>query len=136
MKFLAAISIMATAAVLAASAAGATEPVAPAPVQAATQPGKVYRLTPEQIAGINADPTPQPPLTYDALFDKSLFPSPDDAAPRRDRKMHGEVGAFVGSDGSRGVFGATTVPLGDTGSASFSFENSRYGDDRRRRYRY
>jgi hypothetical protein len=48
-------------------------------------------------------------------------------------KIHGEVGAFVGTGGARGVFGTAAVPIGQDGMASFSFENSRTGNNR---YRY
>jgi hypothetical protein len=32
---------------------------------------------------------------------------------------------MLGSGGARGIYGATTVPLGETGWASFAFESSR-----------
>ncbi len=120
---------------IAGSAAFAQEPE-PAPdtltiTQPASNGGTVYRLSPDEIAKIDPNPRAQDPkLAYDPLFDRSLFDNPN-AAPR-DRRPHGEVGAFVGSGGSHGVYGATTVPLGDTGSASFSFENSQFDG---RRYR-
>ena len=111
---------------LSGTAAWAQEPVAQnAPA------GTVYRLSPDEIAKI--DPNPRagdPKLAYDPLFDRSLFDNPN-AAPR-DRRPHGEVGAFVGSGGASGVFGSTTVPIGENGSASFSFENSDYGRRRSR----
>ena len=44
-----------------------------------------------------------------------------------DRQVHGEIGAMIGTGGARGIFGTAAVPLGDTGMAVFSFENSRYG---------
>ena len=98
--------------------------------QPASNGGTVYRLSPDEIAKIDPNPRAQDPkLAYDPLFDRSLFDNPN--AARRDRRPHGEVGAFAGSGGASGVFGTTTVPIGDTGSASFSFENSNYG---RRRY--
>ena len=117
------------------AAAFAQEAPAPSPealtiTQPASNGGTVYRLSPDEIAKIDPNPRAQDPkLAYDPLFDRSLFDNPN-AAPR-DRRPHGQVGAFVGSGGSRGVFGETTVPIGDTGSASFSFENSDFG---RRRY--
>ncbi len=42
-----------------------------------------------------------------------------------DRLPHGEVGFMIGTGGARGVYGATSVPLGENGWASFAFENSR-----------
>ena len=37
------------------------------------------------------------------------------------RQVHGEVGMEVGSGGHRAVWGSTVIPLGETGSAAFSF---------------
>ena len=87
----------------------------------AAQPGTVYRLTPGQIAQIAALPAGDP------LFDRSLF----EGDLPRDRQLHGEVGAFVGSGGARGVFGSAAMPLGDNGVAAFSFEHSDFGRRRR-----
>lgn len=86
----------------------------------AAQPGTVYRLTPAEIAAVAAPPVADP------LFDHSLF----DDDPPRSRRVHGEVGAFVGTGGARGVFGSAAVPLGSDGFAAFAFEHS---DGRRRR---
>lgn len=44
-----------------------------------------------------------------------------------DRRIHGEIGAMIGTNGTRGVYGVAEIPLGDKGSAVVSFENSRYG---------
>ena len=124
-------AIKATIAAVALAVAGpafAAEPVA-APAAA---PGTVYRLSPDEIAQIDPKPLAQDPkLAYDPLFDRSLF-APGEAV-RTDRRPHGEVGAFVGTGGARGIYGTTTVPVGENGSASFSFENSNYGDRRYRR---
>jgi len=89
----------------------------------AAQPGTVYRLTPEEIAKASQAPA------VDPLFDRSLF---DESEVRRDRRIHGEVGAFVGTGGARGVFGTAEVPLGNNGFAAFSFEKSDFGRQRRR----
>ena len=97
---------------------------APAPEPA----GQVYRLAPEEIARL-ADAPPPP---FDPLFDRSLY---DGVTAKRDRQVHGEIGAFVGSGGARGVFGTAEVPLGDRGFASFSFEDSRTDDRGYRRRR-
>ena len=48
-----------------------------------------------------------------------------------DRKIHGEIGMEIGSNGSHAMFGTATVPLGDSGSATVSFLNANGG-----RYRY
>ena len=86
------------------------------------QPGTIYRLTPDEIAKVAAVPA------VDPLFDRSLF---DETQVRRDRRVHGEVGAFVGTGGARGMFGSAAVPLGSDGFAAFSFEHSDYGRRRR-----
>jgi len=44
-----------------------------------------------------------------------------------DRRIHGEIGAMIGSNGTRGIYGVAEIPLGNSGSAVVSFENSRYG---------
>ena len=101
----------------------AAAPALAAPAPPAPEPaGQVYRLAPEEIARL-ADAPPPP---FDPLFDRSLY---DDARQQRDRRVHGEVGAFVGSGGARGVFGTAEVPLGDRGFATFSFED-RHDDSR------
>lgn len=41
--------------------------------------------------------------------------------------IHGEIGAMIGSNGTRGVYGTAAVPLGDNAGAVVSFESSRYG---------
>jgi hypothetical protein len=43
----------------------------------------------------------------------------------QDRRMHGEVGAMIGTGGARGVYGIVGVPLGETGSATFAFSETR-----------
>ncbi|TPE62646.1 hypothetical protein FJQ54_05515 [Sandaracinobacter neustonicus] len=51
--------------------------------------------------------------------------SPTDSPRLIDRRPHGEVGVMVGTGGARGIYGVTSVPLGDKGWATFGFENSR-----------
>jgi hypothetical protein len=41
------------------------------------------------------------------------------------------VGVMIGSHGTRGVYGAADIPLGDNAGASVSFESSRFGYRRR-----
>ncbi len=43
------------------------------------------------------------------------------------RKIHGEIGMFIGTGGARGVFGSAVAPLGESGSVAIAFENSRFG---------
>jgi len=42
------------------------------------------------------------------------------------RQIHGEVGVAIGTGGMRSVYGAMEAPIGADGSASFSFENTRF----------
>ena len=48
------------------------------------------------------------------------------------RQIHGEIGAMIGTHGTRGIYGAAAVPLGDNASAAVSFEDSRSSYGRRR----
>jgi hypothetical protein len=41
--------------------------------------------------------------------------------------IHGELGAMIGTNGARGVFGTAAVPLGDNAGAVISFEKSHFG---------
>ncbi|MEO9131869.1 MAG: hypothetical protein ABI240_11740 [Sphingomonas sp.] len=45
---------------------------------------------------------------------------------RPGRGIHGEVGIMLGSQGSRSVYGAAAIPLGDHAGAIVSFESSRF----------
>jgi hypothetical protein len=86
--------------------------------KAAMQPERqALLLTPEPapVAGL------QPSAERDAILNNSLY-----GEARPDRRPHGEVGMFVGSGGTRGIFGTTAVPLGETGMASFSFSTGRF----------
>ena len=51
---------------------------------------------------------------------------------RQSRQIHGEIGAMVGSHGTRGIYGTAAVPLSDNTRAVVSFEDSRYGYGRHR----
>lgn len=41
--------------------------------------------------------------------------------------VHGEVGMFVGTGGSRGIYGRAVAPVGENGQVAIAFENSRFG---------
>jgi hypothetical protein len=43
------------------------------------------------------------------------------------RQIHGEVGAMIGTNGMRSVYGTAAIPLDENAGALISFENSRYG---------
>ena len=95
--------------------------VAPALAQAPplTASENVIRLSPAQIdAELAKAAARNAPLAW---LDSA------DAVPKlTDRLPHGEFGFFVGSGGTRGVFGSTIVPLGDHASAAFSFSTGRF----------
>lgn len=44
-----------------------------------------------------------------------------------ERGIHGEVGIAIGSHGTRDVYGAAEIPLGEDADAAVSFESSRFG---------
>ena len=50
--------------------------------------------------------------------DGSDEPAADMPPPKPDRRIHGEVGAAIGSHGYRSAFGVATIPLGQSSSAT------------------
>lgn len=77
-------------------------------------PSQVRRLSPEEKERILAENEQR---AKDAEFNAALgIPSPG---------IHGEIGAVIGTGGTRGIFGTALVPLGDRGMAAFSFEDFR-----------
>jgi hypothetical protein len=48
------------------------------------------------------------------------------------RQIHGEIGAMIGTHGTRGIYGTAAIPLGDNADAVVSFEDSRTGYGRHR----
>ena len=90
---------------------------------------QVYALSPAEAAAAkeaasHRTDTDTPALLPDPERDRALATSLYPTEPRRDRAVHGEVGMMIGSGGARGIYGAFGVPLGETGFASFSFENT------------
>lgn len=73
----------------------------------AAEDARVIRLSPEEIAHIQAEAEARPPAGE----------TTQERAPRR---IHGEVGASIGTGGSRDVFGALNMPLGEDGQALIS----------------
>jgi hypothetical protein len=113
---------IAAAALIALAAPALAEVPPAAPVPADTLPGDTIsadtvRLSPDQREAA---------LEYGASRSARELP-----INGLSRQIHGEVGMEIGSNGSHAIYGTTTVPLGDTGSASFSFLNANSG-----RYRY
>ena len=81
-----------------------------APALAQTSPGTIA-LSPEERAAV-----------LDAAASR-----PDTSLPINgpDRQIHGEVGFEIGSRGQRALYGSTVVPLGENGTAAFSFMTDR-----------
>lgn len=78
----------------------------------------IHSLSPEQRAAAIDGASRQP--EHDTRITAR---APEDAAT--DRRMHGEVGFTVGTNGTRGVFGSTMLPLGDNGAVALSFSTGR-----------
>jgi hypothetical protein len=76
---------------------------------------QVYSLTPEEKAATLEAASRRPDADNPALL----------PALPGDRRPHGEVGAMVGTGGARGIYGIVGVPIGDTGSATFAYSNTR-----------
>lgn len=82
-------------------------------------PGEVIRLTPEQ--------------KEEALASGGAAGPPAGLSGQRGTgagQIHGEIGAMIGTGGTRGVYGTAAVPLGENAGAILSFEKSRYGRGR------
>lgn len=84
---------------------------------AETDAAQTIRLTPEQIAKLQATGT-------EAKAQAAAGELPVNGVGRQ---VHGEVGVIIGTNGARGMFGTAAIPIGETGGAIVSFENSRYG---------
>lgn len=52
--------------------------------------------------------------------------APGTADKRVPGRVQGEVGMMVGTGGTRAIYGSTLVPLGESGSAQFSFGTGRF----------
>ena len=83
-----------------------------------TAPGEVIRLTPEQRQALSDQATEASASAARAGLSGS-------GSSRN--TIHGEIGAMIGTNGARGVFGTAAIPLGENAGAVISFENSRYG---------
>lgn len=96
----------------AAIAAAAQKPESPGGALLPSPAGEVLKPSP---AGEALKPSPE----RDAILGSSLY-----GDQKRDNRIHGEVGMFIGTGGARGIYGSTAVPLGENGMAQFSFETS------------
>ena len=104
---------------LAPLAAGAQSAPVVAPVQPTPAPETdTIRLTDEQRLAILDHTTPE-----SAAAARGEMPESE----RKTLGIHGEVGAMIGSNGTRALYGAAQVPLGDNAAATVSFESSGFG---------
>jgi hypothetical protein len=97
-------------------AAGVQAQTPPAPATT-PQPGETLSLTPEEKARLLEQNTED---SVDAA--RAGLPS---GGPHR--QIHGEIGAMIGTNGARGIYGTAAVPLGDNAGAIISVEDSRFG---------
>jgi len=97
--------------------AGAGLLVASPALAGAEDSATIVRLTPEERAAALDSAT-------EASTDAALAQA---AGGGGDRQVHGEIGAMIGTGGTRGIFGTAAIPLGDRGGAIISFEKSRFG---------
>jgi hypothetical protein len=95
------------------------KPAAPAaPATTVSPDGSTLSLSDDQKDALLAGHT-------EDSVDAARAGLPGGAPPRPG--IHGEVGAMVGSHGTRAVYGTAAVPLGDHAGAVVSFEKGRYG---------
>ena len=96
-----------------ASLALALAPSLALPAVAQSVPGTIA-LSPEERA---------------AVLDAAASRRPDESLPLNGdaRQIHGEMGFEIGTRGTRTLFGSTIVPLGENGSAAFSFMTGQQG---------
>lgn len=102
------------------AAATSATPAVPATTEA-------IRLTAAQIAEAQAEGEHR-----NRAAEALALTDDDFGAVRRDRKIHGEVGFGIGSRGSNSQYGTVVAPIGDTGTAAFSYERNDFG----RNYRH
>jgi len=106
-------------AVLAQSAPAST-PAQPQPQPAPQKPPETLSLTDEQkMAVLNGN-------TEDSV-DAARAGLGGNGSGGIGRSIHGEVGAMIGSNGTRGIYGVAAIPLGDNAGAVVSVESSRVG---------
>jgi len=83
---------------------------------AAPAAAETLSLTPEEKADIVAHQT-----------EASVDAARAGLAGSGDGRIHGEIGAIVGSHGTRDIYGTAAIPLGADAGATISFERSHYG---------
>lgn len=111
--FLAASLIVLAGPALAADAGGADE----APVSTASQ------TTDQKIAAWLNDSKPS--AQAQAPDDGRGEPLPDGPAAKPERKIHGEVGAGIGTGGYRSAYGVVNIPIGKSSSVTVAASTGR-----------
>lgn len=102
-----------------------TTPTATAPTQPTqAAPTDIVRLTDEQRLAILDHGTPESVAAARGEMPES---------ERKALGIHGEVGAAIGTNGLRSLYGVAQIPLGDNAGATVAFESSQYGYGRRAR---
>jgi hypothetical protein len=94
---------------------------------AATQPAN-SQVVAAAPAGASAPPSDASPAAAPAKVAQPWGDDDaDDATGPDDKKIHGEMGVGVGTNGYREVYGAATVPLPDGGQASIAVDAGQIG---------
>ena len=88
----------------------------------------VHRLSPDAAAAAVAGGAERNRAAEALALDRDSL---DGDAPAR--RVHGEVGFGLGTGGGREAFGTVVAPLGETGTAAFSYD---YARDAGRGYGY
>ena len=84
----------------------------PAVAQTPPAPDPIIRLTPEQ---------------REAALESAATAAEIDPINGLDRRVHGEMGITIGTNGTRALYGTAIVPLGETGTAALSVLDARTG---------
>ncbi len=98
------------------ASAGAQSASAPPATEPSTLSGDTIRLTDEERKAI-ADTT--------TVESAAAARGEMTGSARSALEVHGEVGAVIGSNGTRAVYGTAAIPLGDHAGAVVSVESSR-----------
>jgi hypothetical protein len=100
------------------TAAVAQSTAAPPPAATPAPDSGVRMLTDEQRLAI---------LDGNTVESAALARGESPDAQVATRGIHGEIGAAIGTNGMRAIYGTADIPLGDHAGATVSFESSRYG---------
>lgn len=99
-------------------------PVWADPATAQPANGQVVAAAP---AGASAPPSDASPAAAPASVNSQTDEDDDGPAGPDDKKIHGEMGVGVGTNGYREIYGAATAPLPDGGEASIAVDAGQMG---------